>query len=306
MASNITVLQSSSIMLCEIARVHTATGIKTNAFQFAITIVNVVIGLFGTLANGLIILAYYRNHRLRNIQNTIFLLLAITDIVVTAVVEPIYVTAIVDNFLGKRRCRIWDVSSVLSTLFVELSLVISVILSLQSYITLAYPYHYHSIITKSRLIKTIVVSVLLVSSLAFSNFWYKHFAIYGSLVIFFGAITTVVCTWCWTYRLIARHRKAIQTTQTRSSTSQNTSRRKILRSTITAFVIVASLLACYFFTAFLFFSEKFLNPVKVPYTFRVQWSIAMTSVYLNSLLNPCLVFWRSSSFRETVENIFIC
>ena len=103
-------------MLCEVARVHTATGIKANAFQFAITIINIVIGLFGTLANGLVILAYYRNHRLRNIQNTIFLLLAITDITVTAVVEPIYVTAIVDNILGKRRCRIWDVSSVLSTL----------------------------------------------------------------------------------------------------------------------------------------------------------------------------------------------
>ena len=305
MASNKTILPSSSIITCDIARVYISTGVTSHALQAVVAIINIVIAFFGTLANGLVILAYYRNSRLRNIQNTIFLLLAFTDIVVTSVVEPLYVTAIFDSFLDKRRCVIYDVCSVLSTLFVELSLAASVILSLQSYITLAYPYHYHSIITKSRLAKTIVVSVLLVSSLAFSNFWNKHFVIYGSLVILVGGMTTVVFIWCWTYRLIARYRKAIQTTQT-PSTSQNTSRRKILRSTITAFVIVASLLTCYFFSAFLFFSEKILNPIEIPYTFRAQWSIAMTSVYLNSLLNPCLVFWRSSSFRETVENIFIC
>ena len=305
MASNKTILPSSSIITCDIARVYISTGLTSHALQAVVAIINIVIAFFGTLANGLVILAYYRNSRLRNIQNTIFLLLAFTDIVVTSVVEPLYVTVIFDSFLDKRRCVIYDVCSVLSTLFVELSLAASVILSLQSYITLAYPYHYHSIITKSRLTKTIVVSVLLVSSLAFSNLWNKHFVIYGSLGILVGGMTTVVFIWCWTYRLIARHRKAIQTTQT-PSTSQNTSRRKILRSTITAFTIVASLLTCYFFAAFLLFSENILNPIEIPYTFRAQWSIAMTSVYLNSLLNPCLVFWRSSSFRETVENIFIC
>ena len=256
MASNRTILPSSSIITCDIARAYISTGLTSHALQAVVAIINIVIAFFGTLANGLVILAYYRNSRLRNIQNTIFLLLAFTDIVVTSVVEPLYATAIFDSFLDKRRCVIYDVCSVLSTLFVELSLAASVILSLQSYITLAYPYHYHGIITKSRLAKTIVVSVLLVSSLAFSNFWNKHFVIYGSLVILVGGMTTVVFIWCWTYRLIARHRKAIQTTQT-PSTSQNTSRRKILRSTITAFVIVASLLTCYFFSAFLFFSEKF-------------------------------------------------
>ena len=62
------------------------------AFQGAIPIIDIVIALFGTLADGLVIIAY--NSRLRTIQNTIFLLLAITDLSVTAFLEPIYVALI--------------------------------------------------------------------------------------------------------------------------------------------------------------------------------------------------------------------
>jgi hypothetical protein len=57
--------------------------------------------MFGTLANGLVIMACCRNPRLRTIQYTIFLLLAITDIGVTAFVQPIFVIATLSGLLGK-------------------------------------------------------------------------------------------------------------------------------------------------------------------------------------------------------------
>ena len=109
-------------------------------------------------------MAYYRNPRLRTIQNTIFLLLAITDIGVTAFAEPTYVAAILSGFWGKSRCVFWDVNTVLTVLLVNLSLVTIIILSLQSYITLAYPYRYQTTITMSRLIIVTVVSFVLTSS----------------------------------------------------------------------------------------------------------------------------------------------
>ena len=150
--------------------------------------------------------------------------------------------------------------------------------------TLAYPYHWRNIITKSRLIITIVFSFLLVSCLTFAVFWHTHFLIYESPVIIFIPVATVVLTWCWTYKLVARHRKVIRTTQT-PLTSQNISQTKILRSTITAFLIIASILGCCASNLFLLFPEIFLSGTQ-----QVMWSIAMTLVYLNSLLSPCLVF----------------
>ena len=49
------------------------------------------------------------------------------------------------------------------------------------------------------------------------------------LAIILATISTVIFTWCWTYKLVARHRKAIQTTQT-PSTSQNIARKRSVRS----------------------------------------------------------------------------
>ena len=193
----------------------------------------------------------------------------------------------------------------LSMLFVELSLVTIVILSLQSYITLAHPYQYRTI-TKSRLVKAIAFSFFLVLFSSLSVVWSRYFLSRVLPAIIILAITIVVLTWCWTYNLISRHQKAIKTSQT-PSPRQKVSRRKILRSTITAFVVIACLLACYFLALFLFLSVAFFNRVVFSDTItRNVWLVAVTSFYLNSLLNPCLVFWRSTSFRETLENILTC
>ena len=66
-------------------------GVEDTASQVALAIINIFISLFGTLANGLVIMAYHRNRHLRSIQNTIFCLLAITDFSVTAFVVPVRV-----------------------------------------------------------------------------------------------------------------------------------------------------------------------------------------------------------------------
>ena len=222
-----TQLQSSSVVVCNVARMYVPSGLKAISIEAAVAMINIFISLFGTQANGLVIMAYYRNPRLRTIQNTIFLLLAITDFNVTAFVEPIYVVAILDSFLENCGCVLWDVNIVLAMLFVELSLVTSVILSLQTYITLAYPYHYQTIITKSRLIITITLSVFFILCTTFSVLWHRNLFFYGPPTIIVVAIVTVVFTWCRTCKLVAPHRRAIQTTHTPSA-SQNISRRQIL------------------------------------------------------------------------------
>ena len=133
MASNVTQLQSSSVVKCIVWRVYIPTELKTIALQAVVAIMNIVIALFGTLANGLVIMAYCGNPRLRNVQNTIFFLLAITDFSINAFVEPIHVAAIFGILLGKCDCLLWNMSGVVGLLFLQLSLVTSVILSLQSY-----------------------------------------------------------------------------------------------------------------------------------------------------------------------------
>ncbi len=284
--------------------VHLPTGIKSTAVQAGLAMTNIVISFFGTLANALVIMAYYRDHRLRTIQNRIFFLLAVTDICVTAFVQPIFAVATLGSLLGKHSCILWVLDTVFSFPCMELSLVTVVILSLQSYITLAYPYHWQSVITRSRLNMVILCSWFLVLLKALAMFENESFVVYGFLCIVCITLLTVVTTWCWTYRLVGRHRKQIQAAHT-PSRSQNVAQTKILRSTITAFAIISGFLTCYFLNLCLLSFQSFLNASRLGHdTYGILLSASLTLMYLNSLLNPCLVFWRNSCFRQAVKNIF--
>lgn len=173
--------------------------------DIVILIINVINPLLGTLANGLVITAYYRNPRLGTIQNVILCLLAIVDTTVTAVVEPLFATAIIRGLLGKRDCIIWDITVILSWFFLGLSSCTIAILSIQSYITLAYPYQFQSIITKRRLAIIVVLCLFITATGTFASAKFKYIELgsYICISVLSVTILVVVCTWIWTYKLIS-------------------------------------------------------------------------------------------------------
>ena len=178
-----------------------------------------------------------------------------------------------------------------------------VILSVQSYLTLAYPYLCQNIVTMRRLKITVICSWVCIVAATFAVKFNSPLQIYLTVLIISSTISIAVFTWIWTCRLVVRHRKAIEATQTRSA-REIVSKKKILRSTVTALAVILSLLCCYLFgLCFIFF--KLLNAWKINGdTNSILAAAVATLMYLNSLLNPCLVFWRNSSFREEIKSMF--
>ena len=84
-------------IVCIDGKVQFASSKYEIVRDIVILIINVINPLLGTLANGLVITAYYRNPRLGTIQSVILwlCLLAIVDTTVTVVVEPLFATAII-------------------------------------------------------------------------------------------------------------------------------------------------------------------------------------------------------------------
>ena len=292
----------------ECPAVHRTFSSGSQAAQIVIVIVNILVSFFGTVANGLIITAYCQNRRIRNMQNFIFLALATTDINVTAFVQPLFIITVITiagNIQEFQIGTIWKLAEINSFTCLNLSLATILILSLQSFITLAYPYRYQNFITKYRLKIIVFFSWFLVLSITIIMLFFDKLrnVVLGALVLAVLTVFIVVFTWVWTYKLVTRHRRAIKCTQT-PSTSEIVAEKKILRSTVTAIAIILSLLVCYIPSLFFLF-HYFLND---DWGFDKNnyysiWTITMTMTYANSLVNPCLVFWRNSSFRETVRGI---
>ena len=302
MASNVS--HACPVFVCEIGDYFILRGQKATVLK-AVVAVNIILALFGTVVNSLVIMAYYLNPRLRTIQNTIFLLLAITDISVTALAEPTYVAFNLNMLTGQRSCVLLDANYISSILFAQLSLVTIVILSLQSHITLAYPYRWQSLVTKSRVCFTILISWTVISISAICGIVHEVFRGHIPAGVISLAIFIVVYTWCWTYKLVSRHRREIHSLQT-PSTSQSASRTKILRSTITALVVILALVGCYLMILCFIIFEEFLGPSNIGCdTYELVWSVAITLMYMNSSINPCLVFWRCNLFKQTVKTTFL-
>ena len=176
------------------------------------------------------------------------------------------------SFLGYRHCILWGLSSILALLLMELSLITIVILSLQSYITLAYPYNWESIITKYRLNIVFLISwtfVLIKTAVMFNN---TRFIVYAKLCIVCLTVITVTVIWTWTYKLVARHRNVIQSTQT--SSSEVIKQKKIVRSTVTALAVVLSLVTCYILDIIcVFMFDRYSNASNND-SFATFWSVS--------------------------------
>ena len=155
-----------------------------------------------------------------------------------------------------------------------------------------------------RLRITVICSWIFFLVTTFSVKFNSTLEIYLTVCTISLTITIVILTWIWTCRLVARHRKAIQRTQT-SLTREIVSKKKILRSTVTALAVTLSLLCCYLFGLCFIFLKILSNAWRVNRDTDALLSTAIaTLLYLNCLLNPCLVFWRNSSFREEIKNLF--
>ena len=280
---------------------YLSTDMKIVTVQGAILMLHVVIFLFGTQANALVIMAYVRNARLRTVQNTIFLMLAFVDICVTTFVQPTYISAKVYFLMGRLDCFLWDIVLILSTIFLGLSLFTVTILSLQSYVTLAYPFRSQNLITKRRLSRIAIISCFVMAAMILVSVIFKNLSLIAYYLIGIVPVTflTVIFTWIWTCKLLARHRMVIRTTQT-PSTGGCVKRKKIVRSTATAFVVTFSLLGCYSL-ALAISLGKFIESWAVDNLFIVLFDVCTTLMHSNCLLNPFLLFWRNSGFRETVK-----
>ena len=296
-----------SIVTCVDITLYFVTNVKVVAALSVIVIFCVFTSFFGTLANSLVILVYYRNPCLRTIQNTNFLFLAIADIGLTAFVQPAYVAAELYALLGTpvTNCVLWNIVIVSTSWFLGLSLLTVAILSLQSFVTLAYPYRAQTIITKRRLEMLVVCSWAFVSITTFASAMFKDAPIakYVYMVVVTLTFCSVIFTWIWTCRLVSRHRRAIHSTQTPAS-NKFVKGKRILRSTITALVVTSSLLGCHFL-ALLLCLYPFIHRTPTDLDlYKILFTTSISLMYLNSFLNPCLLFWRNSSFRAEVKRIF--
>lgn len=274
--------------------------------NLVVFIANILIAAVGTPANVLVITAYGRNKNLRRSTDVLFLVLAITDVVVTGFVQPTYAVLNIVDVYESHQCNVVvSLNGNISYLCAGLSLLTIIIVSVERYISLAYPYRYPSLVTLTRVKLTVVLIWLLpflfalLSAIRLVTF--RQLLIVLNLMIFLS-VATIVSIWIWIHRLVCRHRKMIATFYCPLTAGQESFRiKKGLRSTRTSYLIAGSVLFCYS-PAFVLVICKLVG-LEDFLVFKLVTPWGHTLVYGNSSVNPMLLFWRKRDLRETARKL---
>ena len=258
----------------------------------------IILGVNGLILNSLLIIAYAKNSRLRSLPSMMLITVASSDVLISTFVEPLFAARLMMEVLGTPNCPLWITCRLITYFSCGVSLLTIAIMSVERFITLAYPYRHHIILTPSRL-KTIVITtwltvfVLIVSHLRI---------VPQSVLLFIGAILNlsslviVISVWIWIHRLLRKHKNTIWTMQTPSDGSRRKCK-KVFRNTKTTYIVVASVLLCYFPALLLIGYFALSEFVSFTAAFIVDpW--VETLMFSNAVINPLLVLYRNRDFRE--------
>jgi hypothetical protein len=153
------------------------------------------------------------------------------------------------NFFVTFNCYIWVVDRLLLQGTCGVSLLIIVVLSLERFVTLAYPFRSQLGITRFRLKVVISVSIYIALDVrvmwSISTVWlrctcYSRYFYH----IFCHCRFVVIVIWLWIHRLLSRHEQQIVTFQLAASTVR--SFKTVIRNTKTSYLVSELLGFCAF------------------------------------------------------------
>ena len=264
----------------------------------------IILGVAGFILNLLLIIAYAKNSRLRTLPAMMLVTLACSDLLVSILVKPLYAAKLVMEIFGSHYCPLWILSRLITYFSCGLSLLTICIMSIERFITLAYPYRHASILTSYRLKTIVIVTWLTTFLLIISHLRLVPHAI----LLLIGAglnlvsLIIVISIWIWIHRLLRKHKTTIWARQTPSNESRDNTK-IVFRNTKTSYIVVASLLLCYFPSLLLLGYFATSESVSFTMTFIVDpWAEAV--MFANAVLNPFLVLYRNRDFRECVRALF--
>ena len=261
---------------------------------------NTILAIVSILANSLVVSAVWRTSSLRYPSIVFLCGLALSDLAVGLVVQPLFVAVELLKIHGLPSGG----DCTLETAFLALAFVVCgvsfghvTLISVDRYIAIQYPLRYPSIVTLPRVLFLIILCWLasaFCSSLILWHFSAFLFVVATVVIVFLGTSTVIHVT---IYRIVRRHRNEIRAQEQAVQATNEFNMARFKKTAVNTFIVYYFLLLCYvpFSTAWVLRmtgDTDLENPI--------VWKVSNTIVFLNSAINPFLYCWRLPAIRGPV------
>ena len=266
---------------------------------------NIPLSLLAIVGNSLILVAFVKNPSLISPSNIILISLALSDLFVGLIVQPIYITWRLNQsgLINEawRQDILFLVSVSLSGILCMFSLLSVTALSADRYLALRLHLRYNEFITERRM--CCFLGLLSVASVAICSVTLL-FQAYDEFV---GSFTALACfvvnavLYLKIYRVVQRHKRQINGLQSGRIPNRGlVSTLRFRTSSLAMFYVYIIFLLCYLpYTSLAILHALFRTNTPVKIAFEASWTL----VYMNSALNPMLYSWRLKRIRMAVKDI---
>ena len=282
----------------------------------SLTALNIFLSIFATLGNVLILVALRNVSSIHPPTKLLFRCLAITDLCVGLISQPLYVYVIyIMNYLdiGNRIVELVYVLVFIITVLVAVSILTSAAISVDRLLALLLGLRYRHVVTLCR-VRVLIACVWFIAVSNASLFCVARILFHDKLelaslwtVRAFAIFSIIVSTFSYTKIFFTlRHQQAqVQNHVQPEQSSRVRSVLNIARYKKTVYSVAwiqFAMLACYVPRIVLVFLLHFGN-IDHSTEIRIVDEVSFCLIFLNSSLNPVLYCWRIKDVRQEVKNI---
>ena len=274
----------------------------TGTFSFWFLVAaNIFLFITSTSSNILILIALHKSSSLHPPSKILLRSLAIADLCVGFVLEPVFVAYLMSVHYGNWKVcfPLVHLSAVVEMLSCVVSLLTMTAISVDRLFALSLGVRYRQIVTSKRV--ALAVLCLWTASICASASVYWTFDIIGyyGVTAFTLGLTVSTCCYAKIYQKLLHHQVQLQGSVPGRATPLNIARyRKTVSS---ALWVYFTLVVCYL-PAGIVTGLVVIHPgeTRAP-NLLLAWVMTFTLSFLNSTLNPVVYCWKITELRETVK-----
>ena len=269
-----------------------------NSRPETVLIINCVLNAFLMLLtifeNTLVVAAILRTPSLRSPSSILLCSLAVSDLLVGLVLQPIYIA-----YQLTKNSSIYQALSIMAASGCGFSLLIMTSITVDRFMALNYHLRYPNLMNTHRAIHTSAILWLISLLLSLLSFWEMH--AYHFAAAFSIVICLLISTVCYVriYGIVRRHQLQIHIQQLAMEGNQapniNQNMPRLSKSAKNTFIYYIVMIFCY---TPLFVSMSILAISRNHWT--IAWTLADTAAFMNSSINPVLYCWRLRELRTAV------
>ena len=273
------------------------SGNEDNSTHGTVVIINCVLNaplmLISILGNALVLAAIIRTPSIRSTSMIFLCSLAVSDLLVGLIVQPIFIALQLakDPYVA----HVWSVTG---PSLCSVSLLTITAITVDRFLTLHYHMRYATLVTKSRVIYTLII--IWFFSFLISGFYFRSIHVNKFLLGVITIICLIICTFSFVviYLIVRRHQLQIHAQQQAvqsSNAENNLNMVQLIRSAMNTFVFYIAMILCYFPICVLLIRYGISGK-----ELEREWDFAKTAVFMNSSINPFLYCWRLRELRAAV------